>query len=73
MGDDDHTCHCAHVVVVMHDFKRINWAIALVFATVLVWITHEAISMESSHIRGDAGPGRSGERLAPDRIEEPGR
>lgn len=73
MSDEEHKCHCAHVTVIVHDFKRINWAIGLVFALVVAWVTHEAISMMSQHIRDDVGPGRSGERLAPDRIEEPGR
>lgn len=68
MNDPEHKCHCSHVVVVMHDFKRINWAIGIVFAAVLATMVHEVWAMEKSHVREDAAPGRNGERLFEDRV-----
>lgn len=69
MDDEEHKCHCHHVVVVLHDFKRINWAIGLLFAASIAIMVKEAWSMERAHIRDDSPPARSGERLFQDRVE----
>lgn len=90
---EDHTpdepkCHCSHVMLMRHDWrkvdweglshglrdlKRINWAVGAIFLMVAGIAVKEVWATEKSHIREDAPAGRNGEVLAPDRIEEPTR
>lgn len=73
MSEDEHKCHCSHVVILVTDHRRISWAVGLLFALLLGFAFHELTAMDRAHIRASEPMGRDGERLAPDRVEEPSR
>ncbi len=71
MSDAEHKCHCSHVVVVVNDLKRME-RLAWIFVVALVGVlVHWVTGAMGSHVSGAEIHGRQGERLAPDRIEEP--
>lgn len=69
MNDEDHKCHCSHVVVVLHDFKRIEKVAWILIVGILAMLGKEFVSAMKSHIREEAPTSRYDERLAPDRVE----
>ena len=73
MGDEDHKCHCPHVAIIVHDFKRIEKVSWMLIAGILAVLGKEAYGVMTSHIRATSAPAYDGERLAPDRVEEPTR
>lgn len=71
MSDEEHKCHCPHVVVILHDFKRIEKVAWILIVGILAVLGKEAWATMTSHIRDEAPVGRSGERMFPDRADEP--
>jgi len=73
VSDTEHKCHCSHVVVVVNDLKRMErlaWIVVVALVGVLV---HRVTNAMGAHEGGAAPVWRQGERLAPDRIDEPAR
>ena len=73
MSDEDHRCHCPHVAIILHDFKRIEKVSWMLIAGILAVLGKEAYGVMTSHIRETSAPARDGERLGSDRIEQPPR
>lgn len=71
--DDEDKCHCRHMDRVLHDFRRIERAAWILFAAIVGILLKEAWSMMTFHVRSDLPAVHSGERLAPDRVDEPTR
>lgn len=72
VSDDDHKCHCGHVVVIQTKLGIAQWLIGIVAAAAIAGLLASVGNLFSLRIKSDA-VGRSGERLAPDRVDEPGR
>lgn len=74
MSDDhDHKCHCSHVVVVVNDLKRVERLAWIVIVAIVGVLVHRVTGAMGSHESSSVSVGRPGERLAPDRVDEPGR
>lgn len=72
MSDDEHKCHCNHVVVIQTKLGIAQAFIGIATTAAIIGLLASVGNLFSLRIKSDA-VGRSGERLAPDRVDEPGR
>ena len=72
MSHDEDKCHCSHVVVIQTKVTLAQWFLGIIAAAAIAALIASVGSLFSLHIKSEP-VGRSGERLAPDRVDEPTR
>lgn len=72
MSEDEHKCHCGHVVVIQTKLSIAQWFIGFALLAAVGGLMSSVGNLFSLRIKSEA-VGRSGERLAPDRVDEPTR
>lgn len=71
-GDaDDKRCHCEHVAEMHHDWKRMTWAVGIIFVAVMGVLVKFVSDASSRRVADAPPPIRSGERLFLDRALPP--
>lgn len=66
---DDHSCHCAHVVVIQTKITLVQWLMGIIAAGVVGLLISKVGDLVSLRIKNDLPPIHSGERLYQDRVE----
>lgn len=72
MSDDgDHSCHCAHVVVIQTKVATVQWLMGICIVAVVGALVATLGSFIARRVTWDAPPSSSSERLFLDRVSKP--
>lgn len=70
MSDENHECHCAHVVVIQTKLTVAQWFIGVLAVAFVSLLVSQVGSLISLRVRAEP-VARSGDRLGADRVPEP--
>lgn len=71
MSDEEHKCHCSHVVVVVHDLRRAERFVWIMIVACIGVLVHAAAGAMGSHVSEVTPEGRPGERMGSDHVPKP--